>query len=375
MKQEYNLLAVGDIGTNRDNPDSIFNGVRETLKNGDLLFGQLEPCLSNVGTPLPQARLPMRGNPAGAEAIKAAGFDVISFATNHCMDWGREAFFDTIENLKANDLKVIGAGANLQEARKPVIVTLGDTKIAFLGYNSIIPQNYFATKDRPGCAPFRALTAFERIEHDQPETPVRLHSFPLWEDLQAMTSDIKEIRKQADIVAVSFHWGIHFVPAILAEYQKIGAYAAIEAGADIILGHHTHILKPIEIYKGKAIIYSMANFALDPPFLFAENLDLHNTAQHKELQELNKAWKDAPNRPMPPDSYKSLIIKVNIRDKEIKAVSFLPVQLDEASNPFVLTAENPEFNEIVSYMEEISANQEIITNYKVRGNEVIVVEK
>ena len=71
---------------------------------------------------------------------------------------------------------------------------------------------------------------------------------------------------------MSYHWGIHFIPAILADYQKIVAHAAIDAGADIILGHHTHILKPIEVYKGKVIFYSLANFALDPPQAFDENL-------------------------------------------------------------------------------------------------------
>ena len=69
------------------------------------------------------------------------------------------------------------------------------------------------------------------------------------------------LRKQVDIVALSIHWGIHFIPAVLADYQREVAHAAIDAGADVILGHHTHILKPIEVYKGKVIFYSLANFA------------------------------------------------------------------------------------------------------------------
>lgn len=373
MSKDHVFIAVGDIGPNRKEPDSIFDGVREALKQADLLFGQLEPCLASTGTPLPQSRLPMRGNPAGAAAIRRAGFDVISFATNHCMDWGREAFFETISVLKAQGINVIGAGANIAEARKPTIMQLGDTKIAFLGYNSILPQNYFATEDRPGCAPFRGLTAYEPVEHDQPETPARLHSFPLWGDMIAMAADIKAAKAMADIVMVSFHWGIHFTPAVLAEYQRIGAYAAIEVGADIILGHHTHILKPIEIYKGKAIIYSMANFALEPPFLFAENLELHNTAQHKELQALNPDWGKMPKKPMPPDSYKSLMIKCIIGDKKIKSVSFVPVQLDDDSNPFTLTADDPRFGEIVQYMRDITINQGINTEYSIKGDEVIIL--
>lgn len=187
-----------------------------------------------------------------------------------------------------------------------------------------------------------------------------------------MAHDIKEARKQVDIVAVSFHWEGHFIPAVLAEYQRIGAYAAIESGADIILGNHSHILKSIEIYKGKAIIYSIANFALDPPFMFAENLQ--NSQQHKELQELNDNWKDKPKKPMPPESYMSMMIKCSIGNNKTTSVSFLPVHLDIDSNPFVLTAEDPYFSKIVTYMEDISENQGIAAVYTIRDNEVVVVE-
>ena len=166
MGRPYLFLATGDLGPNRPDPDSIFDGVREALSRGDLIFGQLEPCLASGGTPLPQARLPMRGAPEGAAAIARAGFDIISFATNHCMDWGREAFFETLEVLRDNGMSVIGAGKDLAEARKPVFTRLGETRIAFLGYNSILPQDYFATSERPGCAPLRGLTVYEEIEPD-----------------------------------------------------------------------------------------------------------------------------------------------------------------------------------------------------------------
>lgn len=373
MGEPFIFLATGDLGPNRPDPDTIFDGVRVVLAQGDLIFGQLEPCLASSGTPLPQARLPMRGDPKGAAAIRRAGFDIISFATNHCMDWGREAFFETLEVLRANDMEVIGAGKDLNEARKPAIVELGGTRIAFLAYNSILPQNYWATEDRPGCAPLRGLTVYEQIEHDQPGTPARVHSFPVEEDLNNILADVAAARERADLVMVSLHWGIHFVPAVLAQYQRIAAHAIIDAGADLILGHHTHILKPIERYKGKPIIYSMANFALEPPFLFAENLDLHNSARHRELQDLNPDWKKLPAKPMPPDSYKSLLLKCVIRDKRIERVSFIPVQLDDDSNPHVQKPGDSDFDAIVQYMRDITTNQGLDTQYTVDGNEVLVL--
>lgn len=373
MEHALTFLAAGDLGPNRENPDSIFDGVREVLKQGDLIFGQLEPCLAHTGSPLPQSRLPMRGNPEGGAAIARAGFNVISFATNHCMDWGREAFFETMDVIRENGMTCIGAGKDIREACKPYIVNVNGVRIAFLACCSILPQNYFATEDRPGCAPLRGLTVYEQIEHDQPGTPARIHSFPLQMDLDRLTADIRAVRDQADLVMVSLHWGIHFVPAVIAQYQKIAAHAILDAGADIILGHHTHILKPVELYKGKPIIYSMANFALEPPFAFAENLDLCNSPRHKELQELNPEWKKMPEKPMPTDCYKSMLLKVKIQDKKIAAVSFIPVQLDEQSNPIALTPADPEFEEIVAYMREITADQGLDTKYEVDGGEVWLI--
>ena len=111
------LYCAGDVGPNRDDPDSMFRAVAPLLKEGDIGLCQLELNFSTRGTPLPQARLPMKADPAGARAIGNAGFHVVSFASNHSMDWGRDAFIDTIDALKKDKLAVIGVGENIVEAR------------------------------------------------------------------------------------------------------------------------------------------------------------------------------------------------------------------------------------------------------------------
>jgi len=360
MSRDYTFLATGDVGMNRQNPDSIFDGVRETLQGADLVFGQLEPCLADTGTPLPQTRLPMRGAPAGAGAIARAGYDVISFATNHCMDWGREAFYQTISVLKEAKLSVIGVGADIEEARIPVIRQVGETKVGFLGYNTILPQNYFATEDRPGCAPMRALTVYDPIEHDQPGMPCRIYTFPRKEDLDALLEDITQLRPLVDVLIVSLHWGLHFIPAELADYQRYVAHAAIDAGADLLLGHHTHSLKPVEVYKGKAIFYSLANFALDPPQAFAEHLE--QSQQHREIMALNKDWKKS-GRKMPEDSYMTILARIRIRDRKISEVGFLPVMLDPDSNPYLPAPDDPDYARIIRYMDDITKSQKITVHF------------
>jgi poly-gamma-glutamate capsule biosynthesis protein CapA/YwtB (metallophosphatase superfamily) len=373
MSDEIVLYGVGDIAPDREDPGTIFQHVADMLNKGDLAFCQLEANLSERGTPLPQARLASRGKPQIAEAIKNAGFNVVSFASNHCMDWGREAFFDTIDNLKKQNLYAIGVGENIEEARKPAIIECNGTKIAFLAYNTILPQNYWADVDRPGCVPLRGLTLYEQIEHDQPGTPCRIHTFPHRDDLKAMVSDIKKAKSQADLVIVSMHWGIHFIPAVLADYQREMAHVAIDSGADLILGHHAHILKGIEVYAGKVIFYSLSNFALD----LRPNPKMMESPAHQEILALNPEWLPDPDYPsfyMPPDCRKTIIAKCIITNKQIKSVSFLPTFINKQSQPEVAEPHDKNFAEVVEYMEAITRDQSLDTIYTIQGNEVIIQE-
>ncbi|MGD9044779.1 MAG: CapA family protein [Desulfobacterales bacterium] len=368
--KEIVLYAVGDVGPNRDNPQSMFRHVSGVLTQGDICFCQLETNLSIRGIPLPQARLPMRAHSNSAPALSKAGFQVVSFASNHCMDFGREAFFDTIDAIKANGMESIGAGANIAEARRPAILERNATRIAFLAYNSILPFGYWAETDRPGCAPLRAWTFYEPVEPDQPGSRCRIHTFPHKNDLQAMAADIESARSAADIVILSIHWGIHFVPAQLADYQREIARKAIDCGADLILGHHPHILKGIEVYKGKVIMYSLGNFAIEQPSAFMK--DLYKTARHKEIEELNPQWDQKREYPLPPETRKSLIIKCIISGKRIQRISFLPVYLTARSEPQILKSDDVRFEDVVRYMDEITIDQGIDTRFVREGDEIVI---
>jgi poly-gamma-glutamate capsule biosynthesis protein CapA/YwtB (metallophosphatase superfamily) len=366
------LYAVGDVGPNRGDPDSMFRYVRPILTQGDIVFCQLEPVLSRRGSPLPQARLAMRADPKSASAIKNAGIHVVSFASNHCMDWGSDAFFDTISALQEQGLLVIGVGKNIEEARKPAIIESKGTRVAFLAYNTILPMGYWAEANRPGCAPMRAWTFYEQIEHDQPGTPCRIHTFPNREDLEAMSEDIKKAKMQADVVILSMHWGIHFIPAVLATYQRDMAHVAIDSGADLILGHHAHILKGIEIYQGKAIFYSLCNFAVDLPF----TKEHAESKSFKEIQKLNPDW--IPDFEclynFPTDSQKTIIVKCIISNGAIKSVSFLPTYVNKkTSQPEILTSKDERFRDVVRYMEDATRSQALDTRYTVRGDEVVLL--
>lgn len=348
------FLATGDLAPDRANPDECFAATRELLNSAELVFGQLETSFATRGTRLPQARHAVMAQPECAGALARAGFDIISFAGNHCLDWGNEAFFETLQHLDNAGLAVVGVGKDIATARRAVIRRMADgTRVAVLAYSSILPQAYWAEERRPGCAPMRAHTLYEQVEHDQPGTPARIHTWAHAGDLAAMQADIRAAKQQADVVLVSHHWGIHFVRAVIADYQREVARAAMAAGADAILGHHAHILKGIECIEGRPVFHSLCNFATD----------LRMTPEHaarpsfKEIQKLGENWEPDFDSlyNFPPAARLSMIARLVIREGRIRESGFLPVFIDRDAVPRVVTARDPRFAEVLDYMRAVSA--------------------
>jgi poly-gamma-glutamate synthesis protein (capsule biosynthesis protein) len=173
-------------------------------------------------------------------------------------------------------------------------------------------------------------------------------------------------------VIVSLHWGIHFTEAELAGYQTEVGHAAIDAGADAVLGHHAHILKPIEIYHGKPIFYSLGNFAFDLPY----SQDILNSKRFRELMALNPSWHidpKYPRYPFPADSRKTIVAKILFSGRQITRVSFLPAIVNEDSQPRFVHREDNEFCEIIDYMTRICRRERLETEFVIKGEEVVVV--
>lgn len=365
------ILATGDIAPDREDADTCFAATRDLLQSADLAFGQLETSFAERGTRLPQARHAVLTKPEAAAALGRAGYDVISFAGNHCLDWGNGAFFETIENLEAAGVAVVGVGKDIAAARKPVISVLADgTRIATLAYSSILPMSYWADERRPGCAPMRAHTIYEQIEHDQPGTPPRIHSYPHRDDLAAMEADIRAAKQQADLVLVSHHWGIHFVRATIADYQRDVARAAIRAGADAILGHHAHILKGMEMIEGKPVYYSLCNFAcdlrMDPVHAASKSF--------REIQALAEDW--IPDFDslynFPAAARMSMIARLEVRGGRIAEAGFIPLWIDRDAVPRPIAPEDPRFDEVIDYMTAVTGEAGLNACYRRSGDRVVV---
>ena len=232
------------------------------------------------------------------------------------MDYGADGLLDTIEYSEADKrITLVGAGREIHEARRPAIWSEQASRLRFSVITPFLPQGFWATDDRPGCAPLRVRTFYESIDPHHPGTPPEVFTLAYKEDVQAMVEDIQKVRPLADVVVISMHWGIHHMAAKLAMYQQEVGYAAIDAGADLIIGSHPHILKGIEVYKGKVIFYSLGNFVMDS--------SLTKTWPHVPLRwrkreilynfRIDPEW--GATYPFPADARKTIVVKCVISNK------------------------------------------------------------
>lgn len=336
--QVVTFLAVGDIALRTDEPQTQLAGVADVLRSGDITFGQLETALSNRGAR--QLHPGFRGrsgevekDPAtGAAVLAAAGFDVLSFAGNHTLDRGPQALRDTLDAATDASLTVIGAGADLTAARRPAIIDADGTTIGILAYCSVTPQGFAATATRPGVAPLRARTFYEQVDW-QPGTPPRIVTTTYPEDLAALVDDVTRLRSEVDVLVVSAHWGIHFEPGTIADYQYEAAHAAVDAGADLVLGHHAHVVKGVEFYRGVPICHSIGNLTLLPRGDRGEPL----TVDH------------------PVDAQRTMVLRVEIEAGRISRLAIVPCWLDERLEAAPIPATDPRFAEYVAFLDRVSA--------------------
>ena len=383
------LLAVGDLHPSpHQDAKEIYAHCADLLRAGDITFAQLEVLFTEKGTlqSFPSARWFVRLPSADASSLSHAGFDVVSCASNHAGDWGNEALLDSIGQINSQGVLTAGAGSDLQQARQPAILERGGTRVAFLAYTSVAPPGCYALPDKPGIAPMRASTYYEPLD-GQPGTPPRVVTIPVAEDLEAIVEDVRQVRESADVVIVSLHWGVHFVPKEIAEYQPIVAHAVIDAGADLILGHHPHILKAVETYKEKVIFYSIGNFARGSNRAHWGDKDrLRRQGRHRAMSDnyqytaLRLLRADPAIQALEADydsvdttdhTVKTVIVKALIRDGTIKRVSFLPTWIiNDRTQPLPLDRSDPRFGEVVDYFDWVSS--EFPHKFSVDGNEVVV---
>lgn len=201
------------------------------LSDSDLVFANLEAPFGKQDSAYPKTYT-FQVSPDLVQVLQAGKINMVSLANNHILDFGTEALKETMQLLDQHQIKYSGAGMNLSEARQPAVFETKGNNIAVACYSLTFPEEFWATDSSGG-------TCFPS------------HTF--------LYEDIRRFKEQNDLLIISFHWGGELLTAP-KEYQLDLAHKVIDAGADVILGHHPHVIQGLEIYKGKLIAYSLGNY-------------------------------------------------------------------------------------------------------------------
>ncbi len=280
-QKELTLIFIGDVMFERGVKAKIlknndfkfpFLKVAEFLNSADITFGNLEGPVSKRGKSQGSV-YSFRFDPRVMEGIKFAGFDVMSVANNHIMDYGRDALLDTIQILRDSGVVSVGAGENYEAANKEAIFDVKAQKVAYLAYTNLYPKGLMATAKGAGVSDF---------------------------DLLKIKDKISDLKNKADLIIISLHWGVEYKKEANEEQKKIGR-ELIEAGADLIIGHHPHVPEEIEQYKDGWIIYSLGNFVFDQNFS--------------------------------EETMGGLVVQIKVKNGEIKEVEPIPIKINSDFQP------------------------------------------
>jgi len=236
---EIKLLFVGDVMMTRSVEGKIkdlnkkfvfpFLNILNYLKSFDYVIANLEGPISDKGTKV-GSKYSFRMKPEVAEALSKANINIVNLANNHIFDYGKIAFEDTLKNLEKNNINYFG------NSYEPLIVEKEEVKIGFLGFSDFL-KHLKVKENKIGIA----------VIDDN------------------LSGIIKKAKEKVDILIISFHWGEEY-KKIANERQRKLAKIAIDSGADLVIGHHPHVIQNIEKYKDKFIFYSLGNFIFDQNF-------------------------------------------------------------------------------------------------------------
>lgn len=297
LAEEITILAVGDIMLSRNVGATMikhkdyhypFLKLQALISVADLAFGNLESPIES-GAPVKTGSFSFRADPETAEGLRWAGFDVLSLANNHILNQGPDGLMKTFGYLNTHGIDYCGAGSDARQIfAKTAIREVKGRKIMFLCY-AYGPDNYAAGEDAAGMAMM---------------------------DEKQLAIDLQKAKEKADFIIISMHDGVEYKHKSAA-HQQAFARQAIDNGADLVIGHHPHVVQEVEQYKGKYIFYSLGNFVFD------------------------QMWSEATRQ--------GLAVKITLSKDEVKKVEYFPVMIEDYSQPRL--AEGKEAEEIMRFVE------------------------
>jgi poly-gamma-glutamate capsule biosynthesis protein CapA/YwtB (metallophosphatase superfamily) len=372
IEVDMRIALLGDLILGEPEPDFFFEPARALLQSKDLVIGHLEVPHTHKGKELAFDVPAEPEPPERLAALARAGVHVATLAGNHLYDFGREGVVDTLQALADAGVVSCGAGLDLAAACAPARVARRGVSVGILSYNCVGPRESFAQASRAGCAYVRIVQR-DTGEEVGPQTAALEHTLPEAASQREMTAAIAQLAREVSVVVVALHKGIVHTPAALAGYERPLARAAIEAGAHIVVGHHSHILRGIEVIDGRPVFHGLGNFVTVTRALSPDN---PHPARKRWAIERQKRFGFAPDPAYPtypfhPEAKHALIADCHVdADGGIDA-GYLPCWILPSGQPEP-HGRDARGQAVFDYVADISARAGFSTQFAWQGDRVLV---
>ena len=344
------VLLTGDMVLDVPGADHWLSGIAPALRSADLTVAHLEVPHTRRGSEL-AGDVPAPGaDPDNLDALARAGVGMVSLAGNHIADCGVQGIADTVDRLERLGIAHTGAGATLAEASRAAVIERRGRRVALLSYNCVGPEAGWAAPDRAGCNFLRMQAA-----DGKPVSPNSPLVAPTTEALEQLRADITGARARADLVIVALHKGIVHTPAKLAPYERPLAEAALDAGADIVVGHHAHIVRGVELRAGKALFHGLGNGCVVTHALSPSQDHPARAAWAKKRRELFGFEPDPRYElaPFHPEAVNAVIGVVRVEADGGLRMGVIPVHVEPPGRPVCVNDARAE--EVIAYLDRIGA--------------------
>lgn len=312
------IVAGGDVYLEHGRNNAPFAALRECLAGADIFFFNLEAPITARSSPVPDRVGAMKMEPGVISQIVDSGVHIVSLAHNHTLDYGVEGLLETLEVLRQHGIPYVGAGVNATEAYGPRLLEVQETRVGFLALTTNFPFDWYKATDRQGGIAGVSVQTFYcpdwQTGKEQPGWPPIIVTKTVVEDLTRVCTEVRKLKHTAEVVLVSCHWGVPGSTEVHGYQREIG-HALVEAGADVVIGHHPHVIQGIERYRGGLICYSLANLVFHTASFLVEE------AKRKGFDLSAIMGSD------------SLLLELMVREKRIDSVRVLPLVFDPHESP------------------------------------------
>jgi poly-gamma-glutamate synthesis protein (capsule biosynthesis protein) len=324
-RDSVDVVAVGDVFLNREDPASAFRHTRDLFGAADVRMGNLEASLVG-GSPAQFRSLCIRMPPGAASALGDVGFDAMSFANNHAMDWGPDALRETVELMETEGVAVAGAGADLAAAERVVTVDADGVSVGVVAFEATHASFYFTMQADARRAGMNMV----------PVSPLFPAPHVGQSGLERIDRVVGDAAAAVDVLFVLCHFG-ELLTHDLTTTQRAVARRAVDAGADAVVGTHPHVLQAVEVYRGAPICYSLGHFVFD------------------SIKEFGLEYLDAV---FPERSDDTAIARFEVSESGLEALDLHPTYLGTDGNPRLAAPDGDRYDAIADTLVSLSAQED-----------------